>query len=207
MKKGGLSMFLVLVALSLFAQTQGRDKPASTQQPSEDLAALQTAYSLAKFGYSSRSASALLCAAEILAQVQKQPLESQGVQSQSSGTGQVNTPEYTPGNLLTDGKRYAAGDATMLAWAADIEKSLQVTTRGSIGGPKSGGGVLYGGQTTTYTAQYKANELAEIGLSGNEASDLDLYVYDANGNLIVFDEGYTVMPMSVLFPDGQVHLI
>jgi hypothetical protein len=42
-----------------------------------------------------------------------------------------------------------------------------------------------------YTLGFKANELAEIVLSGNGASDLDLYVFDANGNLVEFDEGYS----------------
>jgi hypothetical protein len=190
MKKTFLVLLLALAAVSLFAQTQPRDKPASAQQPSPDLAALQTANNLAKYGYTSRTASALICAAEILLQVQTQPLGAKGEKS-SEGSGQVSTPEFTPANLLADAKKYAAGDKTVLAWAAAVEKLLSSKTRGAVGGPRSTMEVLYGNSYITYQQGFRANELAEVVVSGNGATDLDLYIFDGNGNLIAYDEDYS----------------
>jgi hypothetical protein len=68
MKKNLMVVMVFLLETTLFAQAQPkvRNKPESTSQPSNDLSALQTANNLAKYRYSTRSASALICAAEIL---------------------------------------------------------------------------------------------------------------------------------------------
>jgi hypothetical protein len=45
--------------------------------------------------------------------------------------------------------------------------------------------------TDSYRISFKAGELAMIIVSGDGDTDLDLYVYDANGNLIGSDEDYS----------------
>jgi hypothetical protein len=42
-----------------------------------------------------------------------------------------------------------------------------------------------------YTLAFRAGELAEVAVSGDGDTDLDLYILDQNNNLIVYDEGYT----------------
>lgn len=112
MKRLTCFVVVALTAVSLFAQTQPkpRDKPAAEQKPSDALSALQTAYNLAKYGYSNSSASALICAAEILVQTSTSALGSSGTQSAASGPSAVTTPEYTPANLLADAKKLAGKD-------------------------------------------------------------------------------------------------
>lgn len=182
MKKMSLLVLFTAIAVSLFAQAQTGTKDAKA--PSDDFTSLQTANSLARYGYSVQSASALICAAEILAQIKTQPLGSKG-QSSQKGTEQVNTPEYTPANLLKDAKKFAGNDKTMLAWAADVEKSLNNTkTRGAAGGPKEGREVAYGQGTVTFNIAFRANEWAEVYVSGSGSSILDIFIYDNNGNLV-----------------------
>jgi hypothetical protein len=113
------------------------------------------------------------------------------VQSSTSGSSEVTTPEFTPANLLADAKKFTGKDKVMLAWIAAVEKSLQARTRGAVGGPRNAREVVYGDGTMTYQLGFRANELAEIVVAGSGASDLDLYVFDANGNIIVGDEGYS----------------
>jgi len=179
MKKMSLLAVLTIITVALFAQTGSKD----ARTPSDDFTALQTANSLARYGYSVQSASALIGAAEILAQIKTQPLGAQGQHSEA-GTARVNTPEYTPANLISDAKKFAGNDKTMLDWAAEVEKSLNTRTRGAAGGPKEGRDIAYGQGTVTYRVAFRANEWAEIYVSGNGASILDIFVYDENGNLV-----------------------
>ena len=195
MKKIPLLVIFTLIGFSLFAQTE--NKPAADPLP-PDLLALQTANSLARYGYSVRSASALIGAAEIYVSIRTQSLGVQAERAQQSDSAAVDTPEFTPANLLAEGKKLAGKDKTLLAWAKEVEKSLKEVekpldegTRGPAGGPKSATDIISGGGTDTYRINLYGGERTNIALFGNAASDLDLYVFDSYGNLIVCDEGYT----------------
>jgi len=185
MKKISLLVIFTVIGFSLFAQTD--NKPAA-QPLSEDLLALQTANTLARYGYSAQSASALIGAAEIFAQIRTQSLGVQPERQQSGSTAE--TPEFTPANLLADARRIAGRDATMLAWADEVERSLNTTTRGAVGGPRSARDIIAGRDSHTYSVQLRGGERTDITLIGSGVSDLDLYLYDANGNYIIGDEGY-----------------
>jgi hypothetical protein len=176
----------------LFAQ-QTRDKPASGQPVSSDLTVIQTANNLAKYGYNNYSASALITAAEILTKVQTQPLNPSAITGGGQGgtTGKTEKPEFTPANLIADAKRYAAGDSTLLSYAAKVEAEIGQQTRGALGGPREQWDKVSANSALTYQLAFTAGRLAEIVVSGDGDTDLDLYVYDANGNLIEFDENYS----------------
>jgi hypothetical protein len=191
MKKAIVFTILCSICISLSAQ-QPRHKPASSQPASADLTAIQTANSLAKYGYSSYSASALIGAAEILASVQTQPLNSSATTSgEGTTTGKTEKPEFTAANLIADAKKFAAGDPTMLAWAAKVETDIGRQTRGAVGGPREQWDKAPANNTLSYRLAFTAGRLAEIVVSGDGDTDLDLYVYDANGNLIAYDEDYS----------------
>ena len=185
---------MLLLCVSLFAQVgETGEKPTSTTPPSADIEALQTATQLAKYGYDTSSASALIGAAEILVYIRTQPLGTTGTQSgqtADSGTKSPN-PELNPANLLADARRLAGRDATMLAWASEVEAAMNTATRGAVGGPKYQVDIVNANATIRYRVQFRGLELGEVLVSGDGDTDLDLYIYDANGNLIVRDIGYT----------------
>lgn len=61
----------------------------------------------------------------------------------------------------------------------------------SVGGPHFGYGERVNAHGTTYYyVDFYAGELAQVGLIGDGDTDLDLYVYDENGNLIASDTAY-----------------
>jgi hypothetical protein len=61
---------------------------------------------------------------------------------------------------------------------------------GSVRGPQYlGGEVVAAYGTKIYTATFRANEYASVGVSGDGDTDLDLYVYDDQGRLISKDDG------------------
>jgi len=188
MKKISLLVIFAVIGFALFAQTA--NKPAA-EPLSDDLLALQTANALARYGYKAQSASALIGAAEIFAQIETQPLGAQAERRQQGGSTAVETPEFTPAALLADARKFAGRDATMIAWADEVQKSLNTRTRGAVGGPRAGTDVVYGGNSVFFQLGFFADQRAEVIISGNGASDLDLYIYDSNGNLITYDRGNT----------------
>jgi hypothetical protein len=168
-------------------------KPEKLETPvSEGIAAIQVAYSLARYGYSNYSASALIEAAEILAQTQTQPLDAEGeAKGGAGGPAETAHPEFTPVNLLADARNFAAGDTALLEWADKVESSAGGQTRGAVGGPREGISSVVGGDSMIYKLPFRAGEPATVFVSGDGSTDLDLYVYDENGNLIGYDEDYS----------------
>lgn len=57
----------------------------------------------------------------------------------------------------------------------------------TVGGPKGADDSIEAYQTITYNASFYGNALARVGIIGDGDTDLDLYVYDENGNLIASD--------------------
>lgn len=190
MKKSILLLLLLGVIFSLQAQEK---KEVSKNKPSVDVENLQLAKQLAKYGYKTFSASALIEAAKIMSSVKTQELKyesfKQGEDANDKGKKQ-DKDGLDISSILAGAKKYADGDAKLLASISAIEKANE-SNRGRVGGP----GEMYGkvGTTTydSYSVAFREAELAEIALSGDGDTDLDLYVYDANGNIIAQDTDYT----------------
>lgn len=190
MKKFFLIMSLLSLSVIGFAQ---EEKAALDKAVSPELSALQTAASLAKYGYANYSPTALIEAAKIFAETKTQ--EGAAVKtSQNTKTGEIkeSAVSFKPEQLLADAKKFAGKDKVVLAYANQVEKSIKSSsTRGAVGGPCAAEDVVYGKDVNTYEVKFWANELAQVGVSGNGNTDLDLYVYDANGNLIGSDTDYS----------------
>ena len=103
-----------------------------------------------------------------------------------------NAVSFDPAQLLVDAKKFAGKDKVVLAYVKQVEKSIASgSTRGAVGGPKGQKDRVYGKDVNSYQVKFWASELAEVCVSGDGDTDLDLYVYDANGNLIGSDTDYT----------------
>lgn len=183
---------LVLVMLLSVSATFAQEKKDVAKPENSSIARIKLANEQAKYGYETYSASALIEAAQILSEVQTQGME--GIKyEQGKGTdakAESASEGITVTKLVKDAKEFADGDATLLA-LADKVKTDGNCTRGAVGGPKAGSSVVYGGCTDIYTIYFKSGIPAEVGVSGNGATDLDLYVYDENGNLIASDADYS----------------
>lgn len=187
-------LFIIsLCYLSMAAMAQ-EDKPTTNATLSPEMSALQTAASLAKYGYANYSATALAEAAKIFAETQTQPLD---VVVERGTTENVsdkdNAVSFNPTQLLADAKKFAGKDKVVLAYVNQVEKNIGKgsSTRGAVGGPKGQRDRVYGKDVNTYNVKFWAGELAEVCVSGDGDTDLDLYVYDGNGNLIGSDTDYS----------------
>ena len=195
MKKIGLFLFGAFIATLAFAQSEMDEKKAVIEQEaSADISAIQTANALAKYGYANDSASALIEAAEILAQVPTQKLDATVEQQGKSAEGEkaASKTAYTAEKLLMDGKKLAGKDKSLAKWISKVEKLVKNSgTRGAVGGPKYQYSWAYGGGgKTRFNIPFYANESAEIYIDSIDYADLDLYVYDENWNLIAKDTSY-----------------
>jgi hypothetical protein len=185
-------LFLLSFGFFLVANAQEVKTP-SNEKPSEEMENLQLANQLAKYGYKNYSATALIEAAKILSTVPIQELKYESYQRGAKVDNQTNKTQkerYDLESILTAAKKYADGNEQQLSAIAEIEKKSQAT-RGRVGGPGENSSYVLGNDTDTYEISFISDELAEIGVRGDGDTDLDLYVYDSLGNLIVQDEDYT----------------
>lgn len=79
----------------------------------------------------------------------------------------------------------------MLALANSVQISKSEDYRGLLGGPGRRVDRVAANSTDTYVLAFKYGVPAEIFVSGDGDTDLDLYVYDENGNAIVCDDDYS----------------
>lgn len=191
MKKTILIACLCCLSFGAFAQ---EEKAVVDQPVSPEMTALQTAANLAKYGYATYSPTALIEAARIFGTTKVQDADFENTKVSSATTEEKDSKvSFEPSQLLADAKKYAGKDKTVLALVKKVEEEIASagSTRGAVGGAKYGEGRVYGKDYTEYTAKFWANELAEVIVVGDGDTDLDLYVYDANGNLIASDSDYT----------------
>lgn len=183
---------LVSLAFMLTAQAQ-EQKVASKNKPSEDLENLQLANQLAKYGYKTFSATALLESAKIMSTVKTQELKYESYKQDpisKDKTTKASKVSFDLVSILAAARKYADGDAKLLASIAEVEKTNQAT-RGRVGGPGEKYAFVWGNGTEYYTVNFIEGQLAEIVVRGDGDTDLDLYVYDSNDHLIAQDADYT----------------
>ncbi len=65
-----------------------------------------------------------------------------------------------------------------------IDDILSSKSRGAVGGPQYAKGQVRPGLDEYYWVTFRGNELAEVGIDGGGDNDLDLFIYDQNGNLV-----------------------
>lgn len=193
MKKIILSMCLVVASLGTIAQTI-ETKPELKGESSESLAAVRLANDLLRYGYTNQSTLALLDALQIFSENPTQKLNTTregSVVDESNMEGKKAKVSFDYETVLADAKKFADGDPNLLALIENIDAEAKGSHRGSVNGPSRHYDAVNGSSTDTYQISFIAGELAEILVSGDGDTDLDLYVYDSNGNLIEQDSDYS----------------
>lgn len=197
-----LSALMVSCSQSAPAADDEKEKQESTTPPSAELNAIRLAQDLALYGYETESASALIEAANILISTPTQALEAEVVKGESATeeTEKEGGFSLEPKDLIAAAKEFAGDDEVLLSSIAKLEGKLAALgieatrgafVRGKTTGPAYSVTRVYAKATDTYSIRFRGGELAEIAVSGDGDTDLDLYVYDENGNLIKKDIDYT----------------
>lgn len=193
MKK--LVLFVSMFVLAIGAMAQSiKEKPELKGESSESLAAVRIANDLLRYGYVNKSTLALIDALQIFSENPTQPLNTtrEGSEVDESKTdGKKANVSFDYDTVLADAKKFADGDENLLALIDNIDAEAKGAQRGAVNGPSRHYDAVNGNSTDTYQISFIANVLAEILVSGDGDTDLDLYVYDSNGNLIAYDESYS----------------
>lgn len=198
MKKVLLISVITFGALMVSCNTSkqsNEQKEEITDQTSSEITAIRIAMSLAKYGYEAESASALIEAADILSSVSTQELEAEiekGTET-ADQSEKAEKAQITPVQLIADAREFTE-DANLLAIADKILAKMSAQSegaRGALGGPKRSYSSVNANSSDNYVVKFWAKELAEILVSGDGDTDLDLYVYDENGNLVASDTDYS----------------
>lgn len=195
MKKFNLALTIalsVMLASCNNSVQQNEEKEDKGAPEATSISQLQTAESLAIYGYDNKSALALANAADIILSIP--PVETTVMKEQSEGDAATENAEkqeknynFSPTALLNAAKEYAADDEAMLSVIAQIAKKDDGTRRGV----EALCDRVYANKTDVYTKTFRAGAKAEILVIGDGDTDLDLYIYDENGNLIASDTDYS----------------
>ena len=121
-------MLLTGISLTGFAQDI-EEKVEAEQSRSPELAALQTAADLAKYGYANYSPTALIEASRIFAVTQVQEADFKKTKAGTpSGDKKEQRVSFDPQQLLSDAKIIAGKDKTVLALAKRVEEEVAASS-------------------------------------------------------------------------------
>lgn len=183
-------IFAMLLLLLPMAVTAQEEKDTTAVLPQYENA-LRAAAEFSKFGYAYKDALSLIQAARLSKMYDFTCVEC--VKAATGGkqicdigekNGQVS---LDPSKLLADAKTMAGSDGVLLALIDDVDRDV----RGASGGPKYANSRVEAHDYDIYNVTFRAGELAIVTVIGDGDTDLDLYVYDSNGNLIDSDNDYT----------------
>lgn len=193
MKKILFLLSMIAVSFNGMAQTV-EEKPEVKGETSESLAAVKLANQVLRYGYENKSTLALLDALQIFSENPTQAFNATkkgDAVDESKTDGKKARVLFDYESVLADAKAFADGDPNLLALIDNIDAEAKGAQRGNINGPSRDYSSVNGNSHLDYSASFVANELAEILVSGDGDTDLDLYVYDSNGNLIAKDTDYS----------------
>ncbi len=183
----GLTAGLFLLAVAAGAGlVMAQDKSAATPAR-HPVAELLMAERLARYGEQTQDPLALITAARIKQQTGERAAKREFQASGGQGDAAAKArPDTSVQALLSRAKTMAKGRADIIALANEVETSR---TRGRLEGPHVATTVIRGGAVNTASMQFEGGALAVVGISGDGATDLDLYVIDEAGKRICAAEG------------------
>lgn len=185
-----MKKIFVMIAMMLPMVVMAQDEKDPTVSIPQEMKTFMVVSELSNYGYANNDALSLIQAARLSKQAgftesHMAKTETSGVQTQNTGTkkGQITVD---PAKLLADAKAMAGNDGVLLALIDDVNTNV----RGAVGGPKYHRDRVLAHDYDVYEVTFKAGELARVTVNGDDDTDLDLYIYDSNMNLITKDIDY-----------------
>lgn len=166
---------------------------------------LNQAGQLVRYARENESALAMLTAVQMIERVKYQEKSDRlGAKksdvSTQSGKDEAKTDQkeqntevtFDTQKLLAEAKGWAKGNPQVAALIdAEAAKHSSTGTLGATTGPIVHHDHVYARHYDDFAVTFYAGELARVAVIGNGSTDLDLYIYDANGNVITADTDYS----------------
>ena len=177
----------MLLSVSVFAQNPAAD--ANEKETPQNAELLSIAGKLVKYGHQTKTALPLIQALQIYknlnvidaTDIPEKTTENSGATSGSQT--KTDVVSFDEDKILEAAIQYANGNKNLLALIADTKQ----VTRGASGGPKRHSDCVNAHATDQYNITFRGGQNAIVIVSGDGDTDLDLFVYDENGNLIDSD--------------------
>ncbi len=178
----------LLLSTSVFAQQTQPAADVNEKNIPTEAQQYQLAGQLVRYGYQTKSSLPLIQALQIIKSLNVTDATDGRSKEQSgtevaTGLTKSDLVSFDESQLISDATKFADGNKTLLALIKDTEK----TTRGRSGGPMRANDRVLGGYTDTWKITFRGGETAYVCVIGDGDTDLDLYVYDENGNFITSD--------------------
>lgn len=205
------NFFLCLaLTLSIYVNAQESSTEVSeSMEYSETVDLLATASRLIKYGYKTKDALPLIQAVEIYKRIGIRPESEVGQKTtvvDSVAADVVSEKQILPlfdaQQLLEDAAKFADGDQNLL----NIIQSVS-DTRGGLGGPVPHTGVIKPYSTDAHIIAFEGGEVAVVTVVGDGDTNLDLYIYDINGQPIVCDNSSNLDCCTSFVPDQTAEFI
>lgn len=215
MKRSLIAFSLLAATAGIFSPPlyadQAATQPANVSNAkgaegtSATVAKLEQAEQLASYARQNQAPVVMLAAVQMMEQIQlqdnpgrfgqKEPKpEAQAQNSPAGKKGDSPAPSSDPLKLLAEAKQWAKDDDKVSALIdAEIAKVKELSG-GTLGA--SSGPILHRDEVDPYTSDYytvmfDGGQPAAVGIDGDDDTELDLYIYDENGNLISSNEAGT----------------
>lgn len=209
--KVGMAVLTMTTWLATTALAQASPAGAKTNLSSEKgkagnsstVSLLDQAEQLVSYARENESPVAMLTAVQMIRRVPLQDASAAGAKkSEAAKSGEeakegkktdAPAPSLDTKALLAEAKGWAKGDEHVMA-LLDAEAAKPAESGGTLGstqGAISHTDTVVAGHADLYTITFRAGEIARVGVVGDGSTDLDLYVYDENGNLIASDTDAT----------------
>lgn len=185
-----MKKFFAFIALMLPMAVMAQEEKDTTVVIPQSEQTLRVAAELSKQGYANHDALSLIQAARLSKQggfTLKQETKTSADGNESSSEGKAGQVSLDPKKLLADAQAMAGDDALLLALIDDVNSNV----RGAVGGPEYSDTYVKANGTDVYNIRFRGGEPAVVTVVGDGDTDLDLYIYDENGNLIDKDIDYT----------------
>jgi hypothetical protein len=183
--KGFLTVLCLLVfTTALYAQEKGSQQPVKYM--SQELENMALAKELVAYGYANESAISLISAAQIVIDENATAAKVKETKRGGEDPGDVELT-LDAEKLLTDAEGFADGDKNLTGIVKSM-RELTAASRGRVGGPGYVIDNVSGENAMMYTIEFAGGEAAEVAVVGDGSTDLDLYIFDEDANLIVMDE-------------------
>lgn len=177
----------LLISASVFAQTKVDAQVA--KEPSEKAYQLSLAGQLVNYGYQTKTALPLIQAIKIYQELNVVEA-TDGRKPVTKQEGEINEkvtkddqPIRNEEQLIKDATEFANGDKNLLALINDCKNA----TRSPVGGTIVQYSRIPARSYQDWTVTLRGGENTFFVVSGDGSTDLDIYVYDHNGNLIASD--------------------
>jgi hypothetical protein len=191
----GLTLAVGLIATPAYAQKGPNADENAAVVPHSNVQQLVLAHQLYAYGVKDEDPMLVIAAARLMSQISTKDVKSESENSPEPGDGAKKSAaksssgdeKASPPNLkamIAKGRELAGDQKALQAMLDDVEgtKSKATTSGGGRSHkylPPRTRAKYFGGRLT-----YRGGQRAEVGVAGNGATNLDLYVYDQNGNLI-----------------------